>query len=71
MTTSLLPLFRLAQDAEPPIGSPAEEVSDGALRLWESFLESIPRLGVAATFVLAGWLLAERPLRDERFGNAL
>lgn len=40
------------------VDSPVEEVSDSALRLWESTLEAIPRLGVALTFLVIGWLVA-------------
>ncbi len=43
---------------EPSLESPSEEVSDGALRLWESFLEALPRIGIAITFVIAGYLLS-------------
>lgn len=37
----------------------AQEVEEGALRLWESVLESLPRLGIALTFIAAGWLVGQ------------
>lgn len=40
------------------VESASEEVEEGALRLWETFLEALPRLGIGATFVFAGWVVA-------------
>ena len=48
----------LQADEDGPVESPTEEISEGALALWESFLEALPRMGVAATFIIAGWLAA-------------
>lgn len=42
----------------PQVEAPAEEIEQGALRLWEAFLESLPRIGVAITFIVAGWILS-------------
>lgn len=44
----------IAQDST--VEAPATEVQDSALKLWESFLEAIPRMGVAATFIAAGYV---------------
>jgi len=53
------PMFLLLQDADDPqVESVSEEVGEGAMRLWESFLEAIPRIGVALTFVLVGWIIS-------------
>lgn len=47
------------QDTDDPnVESASAEVSEGALRLWESFLEAIPRIGVAITFIIVGWLVS-------------
>ncbi len=50
-------MFAQAQD-DPSVESPTGEVEEGALRLWEAFLEAIPRIGIAVTFVIAGALVA-------------
>lgn len=42
----------------PDFEGTTEEVEEGALRLWESVLESLPRLGIALSFVAAGWLVS-------------
>ncbi len=34
---------------------PAEEIEESARSLWESVLDALPRVGVAALIVLAGW----------------
>ncbi len=43
---------------DPNVESPTGEVEEGALRLWESFLEAVPRIGIAITFIIAGTLVA-------------
>ncbi|MFN3216294.1 MAG: mechanosensitive ion channel family protein [Acidimicrobiales bacterium] len=42
----------------PDFEGTTEEVEEGALRLWETVLESLPRLGIALSFVVAGWLVS-------------
>lgn len=56
LPTELLFLYQDADD--PEVESVSEEVGEGALRLWESFLEALPRMGVALTFVALGWVIS-------------
>lgn len=47
---------RFAQDE--PLESPTEEVSDSAKNIVETFLESLPRLGLALVFIVVGYVLS-------------
>jgi len=56
MQITSLPAVLIAQTNE--LQSPSEEVSEGARRMAESFLEAIPRLGVALAVVIIGYALS-------------
>ena len=43
---------------EPGLDSPTEEVTDSALSIVESFLETLPRLGIALVVIFVAWIVA-------------
>lgn len=40
------------------IDDAAADIERGAFDLWETFVDALPRLGVAVTFIVVGWLIA-------------
>lgn len=46
------------QQTDNPLEDPTEEISQGARAMVESFLEAIPRLGVAIVLILIGYVIS-------------
>jgi small conductance mechanosensitive channel len=57
-TGAVLPHRSVWMQAGDPLESPAEEVSGSARRMAESFLEAMPRVGVALVIILIGYGLS-------------
>lgn len=58
MKTPMTNLSTRLQPDDAPLERPTEEISDGARNMVESFLEAIPRLGVAGVMILLGYVLS-------------
>ncbi len=50
-------LAPLAGTTDEP-GAPVEEISESARGLWQTYLDAIPRIGVALVVIAIGWLAA-------------